>query len=91
MRGIFEPWHIVVLAVVLLMLFGSRRLPEGARALGRSLRIFKAEVKGLGSDDDAPPAASPPATATTPPELAATPAASPPSAASTPPAAPPAP
>lgn len=48
-----EPWHIILLVVVLLLLFGSKRLPDAARGLGRSLRIFKSEVKDL-TDDDAP-------------------------------------
>jgi sec-independent protein translocase protein TatA len=46
-----KPWHIVVLVVVVLVLFGAKRLPDGARAIGRSLRIFKAETKGLMEDD----------------------------------------
>lgn len=46
-------WLILLLLVVLL--FGARRLPDAARGLGRSLRIFKAETKGL-ADDDRPPA-----------------------------------
>lgn len=56
-RDLFEGWHVVLLVVAFVLLFGSRRLPEGARALGRSLRIFKAEVRGL-SDDSADPAAA---------------------------------
>lgn len=54
---LFEGWHIVLLLVVVVLLFGSRRLPEGARALGRSLRIFKAEVRGLHEDEVAAPGA----------------------------------
>ncbi len=41
----------MVLVVVVLVLFGAKRLPDGARAIGRSLRIFKAETKGLMEDD----------------------------------------
>ena len=48
-------WELILVLLVVLLLFGSKRLPDGARALGRSLRIFKAETKGL-RDDDAPPA-----------------------------------
>jgi sec-independent protein translocase protein TatA len=47
-----RPWHIIVLVVVLLLLFGAKRLPDAARSLGRSMRIFKAETKGLLDDDD---------------------------------------
>lgn len=46
-----KPWHIIVLVVVILVLFGAKRLPDGARAIGRSLRIFKSETKGLMEDD----------------------------------------
>jgi sec-independent protein translocase protein TatA len=46
-----KPWHILVLAVVLIVLFGAKRLPDAARSLGRSLRILKAETRGLADDD----------------------------------------
>jgi len=46
-----KPWHLLVLAIVFLILFGSKRLPDSARSLGRSLRIFKSEVKELNKDD----------------------------------------
>jgi sec-independent protein translocase protein TatA len=49
--GAVRPWHIIVLVVVLILLFGAKRLPDAARALGRSLRIIKAETKGLADDD----------------------------------------
>jgi sec-independent protein translocase protein TatA len=49
--GALGPWHIIVLVVVLLLLFGAKRLPDAARSLGRSMRIFKAETKGLMEDD----------------------------------------
>jgi sec-independent protein translocase protein TatA len=46
-----KPWHLLVLAVVFLVLFGSKRLPDSARSLGRSLRIFKSEVQEMNRDD----------------------------------------
>jgi sec-independent protein translocase protein TatA len=46
-----RPWHIAVLVVVLILLFGAKRLPDAARSLGRSMRIIKAETKGLADDD----------------------------------------
>ncbi len=49
--GIGWPEVIIVLLVVLL-LFGGRKLPEMARGTGRALRIFKSETKGLMDDDD---------------------------------------
>lgn len=49
--GALRPWHIAVLVVVLILLFGAKRLPDAARSLGRSLRIIKAETKSLADDD----------------------------------------
>ena len=51
MSGVLKPWHIIVLVVVLLLLFGAKRLPDAARGLGRSLRILKAETADLREDD----------------------------------------
>jgi sec-independent protein translocase protein TatA len=50
--GALKPWHIIVIVVLLVLLFGSRRLPDAARSLGRSLRIIKAETQGLINDDN---------------------------------------
>ena len=49
--GLLKPWHIAVLVVVLILLFGAKRLPDAARSLGRSMRILKAETRGLQEDD----------------------------------------
>jgi sec-independent protein translocase protein TatA len=49
--GVLRPWHIAILVVVLVLLFGAKRLPDAARSLGRSLRIIKAETRGLADDD----------------------------------------
>ncbi|MET7748444.1 Sec-independent protein translocase subunit TatA [Micromonospora sp. NPDC005367] len=49
--GALKPWHIAILVVVLILLFGAKRLPDAARSLGRSLRIIKAETKSLQDDD----------------------------------------
>ena len=43
----FKGWEIIIILALLLLLFGAKRLPDAARGLGRSLRIFKAETKGL--------------------------------------------
>ena len=48
----FKGWEIIIVLALLLLLFGAKRLPDAARGLGRSLRIFKAETKGLRDDDD---------------------------------------
>ncbi len=46
-----KPWHLLILAVVFVVLFGAKRLPDSARSLGRSLRIFKSEVQEMNKDD----------------------------------------
>ena len=46
-------WELILVVIVIMVLFGAKRLPDASRSLGRSLRIFKAETKGL-RDDDAP-------------------------------------
>ena len=60
-----SPWKILIVAVVLIVLFGSKKLPVAARSLGRSMRILKSEVSGLHDDDEAEQTAA--ATATVPP------------------------
>ncbi|HYZ52675.1 MAG TPA: Sec-independent protein translocase subunit TatA [Streptosporangiaceae bacterium] len=57
-----SPWKILIVAVVLIVLFGSTKLPTAARSLGRSMRILKSEVQGL-HGDDAEPEPAPPARA----------------------------
>ncbi|MCD2098805.1 Sec-independent protein translocase subunit TatA [Rhodococcus rhodochrous] len=52
--GALSPAHWAVIAVVLLVLFGSKKLPEAARGLGRSLRILKTEVAELHTDEPTP-------------------------------------
>ena len=47
------PWHWVIVALVVIALFGYKKLPEASRSLGRSLRIFKTELKGMSEDDRA--------------------------------------
>jgi sec-independent protein translocase protein TatA len=70
--------EIIIIALVIVLLFGARKLPEAARGIGKSLRIFKAETKGLRDDDeprDVPP--PPPAALPTSQAQPGTPAASP--------------
>ena len=68
-RGALQTWHIVVLLVVIVLLFGAKRLPDLAKSVGQSLKIFKSEVKDLKDDPSATPAATtpPPAAPTVPP------------------------
>ncbi|WP_030681470.1 Sec-independent protein translocase subunit TatA [Streptomyces cellulosae] len=47
LRNGLEPWHLLVVAIVLIVLFGSKKLPDTARSLGRSMRILKSEAKAL--------------------------------------------
>ncbi|PTR25668.1 sec-independent protein translocase protein TatA [Rhodococcus sp. OK519] len=49
--GALSPGHWAIVAVVMLVLFGSKKLPDAARGLGRSLRILKSEVGELQADD----------------------------------------
>lgn len=49
--GALQPWHIIVVVLVFLILFGSKKLPDAARGLGRSLRIFKSEVSELHEEE----------------------------------------
>jgi sec-independent protein translocase protein TatA len=58
-----SPWKILIVAVVLIVLFGSKKLPVAARSLGRSMRILKSEVSGLHDDDEAEQTAAATATA----------------------------
>ena len=50
--GDLSPWHLLILAAVFVVLFGSRKLPDAARSLGKAMRIFKTETKALHDDDD---------------------------------------
>ncbi|MFF7964863.1 Sec-independent protein translocase subunit TatA [Streptomyces sp. NPDC007903] len=59
LRNGLEPWHLLVVAIVFIVLFGSKKLPDTARSLGRSLRILKSEAKAM-KDEGATPAAHTP-------------------------------
>jgi sec-independent protein translocase protein TatA len=48
--GALQPWHWIVLLVVVLLLFGSSRLPGLAKSVGQSMKIFKKEVSELRED-----------------------------------------
>jgi len=49
-----SPWKILIVAVVIIVLFGSKKLPDAARSLGRSMRILKKEVSNLHEDEPDP-------------------------------------
>nr|WP_055588108.1 Sec-independent protein translocase subunit TatA [Peterkaempfera griseoplana] len=50
LRNGLEPWHLILVLVVVVLLFGSKKLPEMARGLGKSMRILKAETKAMRDD-----------------------------------------
>ena len=50
--GNLGPTEIILILLVIVLLFGAKKLPELARGSGRALRIFKAETKGLVDDND---------------------------------------
>ncbi len=70
--------ELLILVLVIVLLFGAKRLPDAARSVGRSLRIFKAETKGLVDGEVAPDSADASAAANATPEAPAAPAALPP-------------
>jgi sec-independent protein translocase protein TatA len=51
--------ELIIIAVVIILLFGAKKLPDMARSLGKSAKILKAETKGLREDDDQPQQAPP--------------------------------
>jgi sec-independent protein translocase protein TatA len=65
--GEFSPWHLLIVALVFLVLFGANKLPQMARSVGQSMRIFKAETRAMSGEKETsqlPPASatdSPPA------------------------------
>lgn len=64
LRNGLEPWHLIVVAIVVIVLFGSKKLPEAARGLGKSMRILKSEAKAMKNDDAAPASGAPASSAT---------------------------
>ncbi|MFJ9632354.1 Sec-independent protein translocase subunit TatA [Streptomyces sp. NPDC091280] len=53
LRNGLEPWHLLVVAIVVILLFGSKKLPEAARGLGKSMRILKSEAKAMKEESNA--------------------------------------
>jgi len=49
--GSLSPWHWAILAVVVIVLFGAKKLPDAARSLGKSMRIFKSELREMQSEN----------------------------------------
>jgi sec-independent protein translocase protein TatA len=71
MGDLFDsPWKILIIVVLILVLFGSKKLPGAARSLGQSMRIFKSEIANLHEDapgKETPEPAQPAAALTAPP------------------------
>ncbi|MFM9444208.1 Sec-independent protein translocase subunit TatA [Streptomyces acidiscabies] len=55
LRNGLEPWHLLIVAIVVIVLFGSKKLPDTARALGKSMRILKSEAKAMKEENPANP------------------------------------
>jgi sec-independent protein translocase protein TatA len=69
-----SPWKILIVAVVIIVLFGSRKLPDAARSLGKSMRILKTEVQGLHEDNETQTTYTAPAPTAAPAQIQPTPA-----------------
>jgi len=73
--GLFDnPWHILIVLLVLVLLFGSAKLPKAAKSMGEAMRIFKKEAQKMHDEDE--PAAQVQAASTpqvTPPQPPAAP------------------
>ncbi|MEC3956158.1 Sec-independent protein translocase subunit TatA [Nocardia sp. CDC153] len=71
MTGAISPWHLLIVVLIFLLFFGSKRMPDAARSLGRSMRIFKTEVSQMQAEgktgEAAPEAQAQPAQPVTPP------------------------
>jgi sec-independent protein translocase protein TatA len=79
--GLDNPLHIAFLVVILLLVFGAKKLPEIGRSLGEGMRGFKSGITGTDEEHKAtltPAEAQPPAAVTSPPPPVATPSAPPP-------------
>lgn len=67
MGDLFQPTHLIVIAIVLLVLFGAKRLPELGKGLGEGLKGFKEGLKGMTEPNPAPPATQQTSTTAPPP------------------------
>jgi sec-independent protein translocase protein TatA len=56
--GVFSPWHIAILVLVVLLLFGPKKLPEIGRSLGGGMREFKDSIIGADKDEIQQPSAT---------------------------------
>lgn len=49
--GSLSPWHWAIIAILVVVLFGAKKLPDAARSLGKSMRIFKSEMREMQSEN----------------------------------------
>lgn len=54
MTGTLSPWHLLIVVLIFLLFFGTKRMPDAARSLGRSMRIFKSEVGQMSETSESP-------------------------------------
>jgi sec-independent protein translocase protein TatA len=70
--GEFSPWHLLIVAAAFMLLFGANKLPQMARSVGQSMRIFKAEIRAVSGENE--PERPPPTAASPPPATEPSPA-----------------
>jgi len=51
--GSLSPWHWAIIAILVIVLFGAKKLPDAARSLGKSMRIFKSEMREMQNEGKA--------------------------------------
>lgn len=64
-----SPWHLIIVLLIFALLFGAKRLPDAARGLGRSMRIFRSEMQAAKDEFTAEATAQPAPVTDTPPQL----------------------
>jgi sec-independent protein translocase protein TatA len=52
--GLFQPWHVIVIVAIILVLFGPSRLPGLGQSIGKSIRDFRGAIKSDEAQDDKP-------------------------------------
>ncbi len=62
--GSLSPWHWAIIAILVIVLFGAKKLPDAARSLGKSMRIFKSEMREMQTENKADAIETPAATTT---------------------------
>jgi sec-independent protein translocase protein TatA len=54
MGDLFQPWHLIILAIIVIVLFGGKKLPELGKGLGEGLKGFKDGMKGVTEEVNKP-------------------------------------